>query len=225
MQTKQRILIVFLLIVVTALSLKSCFHQQKENAVLKDVVAIKEDSTSYWKDKFNTEHAEKLSADASLSTIQAIYGQLLDSITSRLDAKASDVQAVTAANTVASGTIIPKVDTVSYPDSTKDYRFRYNDRWLDLDGVIGKQSQINYRLTDSIIFTSYRKKTGFLRKQTYIDGYSLNPNARVTGITGIRVSNTRDHRFGAGPYIGFGWNGSKWSPSAGISVHYSLIKF
>lgn len=224
-QTTQRIIIIFLLVTVTALSLKSCFHQKKENAILKDVVEIKQDSTSYWKDRFNTEHGEKLSADASLSTLRSVYNQLLDSVSNRLDVKDNSIQSVTAASTSGSGKIVPKLDTIHSPDSTLQYRFRYKDRWLDLDGIVGKDPSISYQFRDSIVFTTYKKKVGLLKRQTYIDGYSLNPNVRVTGITGIRVSNIKERRFGLGPYLGYGWNGAKWSPSAGISIHYSLLKF
>lgn len=224
-QVTQRIIIVFLLVVVTALSLKSCFRKQKENAILKDVVEIKQDSTSFWKDRYDTEHAGKQVAEANLSSLRVAYGALIDTIQARTGSKGSDLQAVTAASTSGTGKVTPKIDTVYLADSSREYKFRYNDRWLDLDGIIGKESLINYRFSDSIVLTTYRKKTGFLRKATYLDGYSLNPNVRITGLTGVRVSNNKQQRFGIGPYVGYGWNGSSWSPNVGISFHYSFIKW
>lgn len=224
-QVKHRIIIVFLLVIVTALSLRGCFRKEKEKAILRDVVEIQQDSTSYWKDQFNTEHASKQLADADLSSLRAAYGSLLDTIKARTGSKGEDLQAVTAASTSGTGKVTPKIDTVYLPDSSMAYKFRYNDRWLDLDGIIGKEPVINYRFSDSIVLTTYRKKVGFLRKATYVDGYSLNPNVRITGLTGIRVSSAKPKRFGVGPYIGYGWNGSSWTPNIGISLQYSIIKF
>jgi hypothetical protein len=223
--TIQRVIMAFLLITITVMSLRMCFQKEKENANLKTVVEIKQDSTKHWKDLYNTEHAEKQLADANYSSLRVVYGELLDSVSNRLNSKPNDVQAVTTAGTIATGSIRPTIDTVLLSDSTAGYRFNYKDKWLSLDGIISKEPVINYMFSDSVVFTSYRRKTGFLRKDTYIDGYSLNPNVRITGITGIRVSNPRKDRFSVGPYIGYGWNGSTWSPSIGISLQYSVIKF
>lgn len=224
-QPTQRIVIAFLLIVVTALSLQTCFRKETENALLKDIVEIKQDSTEYWKDLWGQEHAQKKLSEGNYSSLRAAYRNLLDSVKTRVGANSGDLEGVTTAGTVTTGKIRPVVDTVYLPDSTRILKFSYNDRWLDLAGIVGKDPIIDYRFTDTIVFTTYRKKTGFLKKHTYIDGYSLNPNVRITGITGIRVNDQRPHRFSIGPYLGYGWNGDRWAPSAGVSVQLSLIKF
>ena len=225
-QTVQRIIIFSLLILIAALSLKTCFRKQKENAILKDIVEIRQDSTQFWKDKFNTEHAEKRIIEGNLATLQVVYHDLIDSVQNRLNIKNSnDLQSTLTAGTAASGVIHPTVDTVLNSDSTKEFRFRFNDRWLDLSGIIGDRPVISYRFSDSVVFTTYSKRVSMFKKETYIDGYSLNPNVKISGIVGIRISNDRQSRWGIGPYIGVGWTGVTWSPSAGISLHYSLIKF
>ncbi len=224
-QVTQRLIIAFLLIVVTALSLETCFRKESENAILKDIVEVKQDSTTYWKDLYGQEHARKIQSEANYSSLQLVHRDLLDSIQVRTGVKDDDLQGVTAAGSVAAGKVRPIVDTIYLPDSTRLFKLSYNDRWLDLSGIVGQDPVIDYRFTDSIVFTSYRKRTGFLKRQTYVDGYSLNPNVRITGITGIRVDDRRSHRFSVGPYLGYGWNGDRWSPSAGVSVQLSLIKF
>lgn len=134
--------------------------------------------------------------------------------------KSAKPQQITAVGTVTKGTIKPIVDTVYLKDSTTAYNFRYNDSWLSLNGTIGKTPVINYLFRDSLVLTTYRKK-----KKLYINAYSLNPNVQLTGITNLQIANDKQTRFAIGPYIGYGWNGRKWSPSMGISVQYSLIKF
>ncbi|GAA3917250.1 hypothetical protein GO495_20035 [Chitinophaga oryziterrae] len=132
--------------------------------------------------------------------------------------KQKEVQEATAISTTASGFLHPAVDTVYLPDSTTIYKLRFHDRWLDLTGEIGKEPVINYRFTDSIIITAYQR-----HKKTYVDAYSLNPNVHLTGITALRMIN-RQH-FSIGPYAGYGWNGKTFTPSVGISLQYSFIKF
>ena len=219
----ERILIVFLLIVITALSLRSCFRKERENVVLKEAVQIKEDSTSFWKDSLGRMHAQKRNIEADLASIRTLYHLQLDSLTTALEVKESALQAVIITKSSASGRVIPKVDTVLV-DSSVGYRFRYNDKWLALDGVIAKEPYISYQFQDSLVLTTYSKKVGWFRKETYVDGYSLNPNVRITNITGIRVSTQNTSRIGFGPYVGYGWNGRQWQVTAGVSVHYSLIK-
>jgi hypothetical protein len=132
--------------------------------------------------------------------------------------KQKGVHEATAIGTTASGFLYPTVDTVYLSDSTTAYKLRFHDRWLDLNGEIGKEPVINYRFTDSIIITAYQK-----HKKTYVDAYSLNPNVHLTGITALRMLNKQ--HFTIGPYAGYGWNGKAFTPSVGISLQYSFIKF
>ena len=134
--------------------------------------------------------------------------------------KSAEKKQVTAVGTIHKGTVRPIVDTVYLKDSTTEYNFKYNDHWLSLNGTIGKTPVINYLFKDSIILTTYRKN-----KKLYIDAYSLNPNVQLTGITNLQLANDKQTRFAIGPYVGYGWNGRKWSPSVGVSIQYSFIKF
>jgi len=75
---------------------------------------------------------------------------------------------------------------------------RFHDRWLDLNGEIGKRPVINYRFTDSIIVTGYQK-----HRKAYIDAYSFNPNVHLTVITALRM--VKRQHLTIEPYIGYGW--------------------
>ncbi len=220
----QRIVIVFLLIAIAALALRSCFRKERENIVLQEAVQIKEDSTSFWKDYAGREHAQKRELEADIQTIKILYRSQVDSLTTLLNIQAKDLQSVAIVKTSASGSIVPTVDTVLI-DSTYSYPFHYSDKWLTLDGVISSQPFIRYLFSDSLIVTSYTKRTGLFKRQTFIDAYSLNPNVRFQNITGIRIRDVNTRRFGFGPYVGFGWDGMRLRPSAGLSFHYSLIRF
>ena len=221
---KERIIIVALLIAVAALSLRSCFRKEKENSILKDVVESKNDSTTFWKDAAGREHAQRKVVEANISTIKAVFRAEIDSITGVLKIREKDIQGFISAGHQTSGEIKPRIDTVQTPTDTS-YLLQYDDRWLSLSGRVGKVSFLRYQVRDSLIFTTYSKRVGLFRREVYLDGYSLNPSAQITGITSLRISAPAVHRFGAGPYVGYGFDGRQWAPSAGISVHYSLIKF
>ncbi|MDR6565478.1 DUF6549 family protein [Chitinophaga ginsengisegetis] len=220
----ERFVIIFLLIVITGLSLRSCLRKEKENIVLKEAVQIKEDSTSFWKDSLGRIHAQKRLIEADLSSLRTVYRDRIDSITAALQIKSGDLQAALTARTVSQGTVKPIVDTIRQ-DSVTKYKFHFADTWLTLDGLISSEPSISYRFTDSLVFTTYKKRRNLLRSDVYVDGYSLNPNVRLQNITGIRVGTVPAGRFGIGPYFGYGFTGNGIGPSVGISFHYSLIRF
>jgi hypothetical protein len=204
---KEHIIIILLFIFITILTLRACFQKQKH-------IYVTQDSTVYWKDKYNTEHISKMagSIQEPSALLSAVKSQM------KQQTKQKDIGDITSLSSTTSRSFYPKVDTVYLSDSTTAYKFSFHDQWLDLNGEIGKEPVINYRFTDSIIITAYQQ-----HKKTYVDAYSLNPNVHLTGITALRMLN-RQH-FTIGPYAGYGWNGKAFTPSVGISLQYSFIKF
>ncbi|SEV91254.1 hypothetical protein SAMN05428988_0381 [Chitinophaga sp. YR573] len=200
---KTHITIILLLTFFTFITLRTCFHKQ-------EYINVTQDSAVYWKDKYNTEHISKMAG--SIQKPSAFLNAVKKQV------KQEDIRDITTVSSATTGFIYPKVDTVYLPDSTTIYKFSFHDQWLNLTGEIGKESVINYRFTDSIIITAYQK-----HKKPYVDAYSLNPNVHLTGITALRMIN-RQH-FTIGPYAGYGWNGKAFTPSVGISLQYSFIKF
>lgn len=217
--------IIPLLFLITVLLVKSYLQNKSSNSRSDKIEQIKQDSTCYYRDLYYTEHATREVIEADLAAVQAHYGATMDSIKKRTDIKDKDIQAITTLSTVAAGTIIPAVDTLPSLDSAVTFRLSYQDDWLKLHGEISRTPTISYLVKDSIIFTTYQKRTGLFKKDTYLDGYSLNPAVHIAGITAIRITSENPQRVGIGPYLGYGWNGVKWAPSAGISIHYSLVKF
>jgi hypothetical protein len=76
-----------------------------------------------------------------------------------------------------------------YIDSVKDtsYRVHYLDKWMKFSGDYhpGKTFHPSYKLTDSLMLTSYSKRTGFLGlggRKYYIDIHSFNPNESLKGV-------------------------------------------
>lgn len=213
------------LLLICAFMIRQYLSFRSNYAVNNKVESIKNDSVIYFRDLFYTEHATRQVVEADLLSIKAHYSATMDSIKKRTGIKDKDIEAITAVSTATSGKITPVVDTLRSLDSTTGYRLSYHDDWIKLQGEIGKTPTISYLLKDSLIFTTYQKRIGLFRKATYLDGYSLNPAVHISGVTAIQISSEKSKRAGIGPYLGYGWNGSQWVPSAGISIHYSLIKF
>jgi hypothetical protein len=192
---------------------------------IQKVIVQRTDSLRHYKDAAGREHAQRVLAEAGSKAIGIVYRREIDSIKAALSIKEKQLQSFMLASTTNEGTVRLRVDTV-YIDSTTTYRFAYNDRWIDVSGAVGKRSYLSYRMTDSLVFTTYWKRKWFLgRKTNYIDAYSHNPHVRVTGLDGNRISLKEPGRFGVGPYIGLGWTGAGWAPGIGLSLHYSLIRF
>jgi hypothetical protein len=220
-----RLYIVASLILVAYLGWAAYFREQEVIHDIQTTTIQRTDSIRHYKDAAGREHVQRVLAEAGSKAIGTVYRREIDSIKAALNIKEKQLQAFTLAATVNQGYVPLKVDTV-YIDSAATYNFAYNDRWLDVSGSVGKNSFLKYKMTGSLVFTTYWKRKWLLgRKTTYIDAYSHNPHVRVTGLDGARISIKEPGRFGVGPYIGLGWTGSSWVPSIGLSLHYSIIRF
>lgn len=218
-----------ILCLVAFVSIKMLFAPPNVLTNTERILEIRQDSVHHWMDEQMRSHGTAQLVEADVAVLRGIYPKL-DSVLHVLRIQSKQLQSLTAFSSRTSGTVRPQIEVVPGGGSGgKDaQRFSYSDRWLDLKGVLSDTPFVRYSTYDSFIVTSYWKKKGFLglgRKDVFIDAYSLNPAARIDGLTGLKVSTERPKRFGIGPYLGYGWDGQRWAPSAGISIHYSLIKF
>lgn len=218
-------LVVAGLILVAFFPIRSCRIAHNDLANLRDLQGIKDDTIRYWKDAAGTEHAEKQVAIASFEAARIVWRHELDSVAQLLKIKPKDIQELKTIGTVAAGTISPVVVTISGPGQPHVQRISYEDQWLSLDGVVADTAVFTYRVRDSLTLTTYRKKVGLFRYNTVVDGYSHNPNAHITGLSSLQIKTPAPGRIGIGPYFGYGFDGQRWAPSAGLSIHYSLIRF
>ena len=183
------------------------------------------DTVTHIVDKAGREHGEKPVSEADIATLHEVYGKMLDSVALSIGALKKNIQYLTAVSTYTAGTVAPIVETV-YVSGKKALSLHYKDEWISLEGTLTDTPSIDYKVYDSIIATTYSKRTGLFKgKETFINIYSLNPHTRINQITGMRVQHSTPGRFGIGPYVGYGYNGYTWSPSIGISAHYSIIRF
>lgn len=211
------------------LGMRSCGTAIKK-VIQKDVVIEqRSDSLQHYKDAYGTEHAQLSEARANTAGLRQMYGSYIDTLTARLDIKEKQLQAFATIGTQTTGSVQLAITKEASDAGDTVRRFSYSDRWLDVTGAVYDAphlSQLTYAIRDSLTYTSYWRRTWFLgRKSYYIDAYSLNPATTITGLTGARVAQEKAGRIGIGPFIGYGFDGKQWRTTAGISLHYSLLRF
>lgn len=202
-------------------------EKQKVNNSANVVNIVVNDSTRFYKDAYGKEHAQRQQVEADLGTLKVYYRNLIDSVSKALKIKDKNIKTISTASLKNTNTVIAKIDTVLV-DGKKQYPFSFSDRWIKLNGIVDTTIRLTYSLYDSIVITTYRKSTGFLglgKSMVYVNGYSINPNTTVTGISNIKVQDEKPKKFSLGIGIGYGFNGNRFEPNIGFSLQYSLIRF
>lgn len=207
------------------------FAYKKNTSKLKatnSVLQEKQSKINYYTDRYGTEHARRLAVEGSYTILKNYYSDLLDSVSKRTKAKESNIKAVATAGVKSTNEIALNVDTVYIADSTTNYDFSYSDRWITLSGRVGAENTINYITRDSVVLTTFVKPSGLFglgKKNIYVDGYSLNPHSRITGLQNVLLTRAKSKRWGIGIQAGYGWNGSQWAPYFGVGIQYSIVRF
>jgi len=189
------------------------------------ITEIRQDSVKHWMDKQGREHGQVRLAEADIASLRAVYRGEMDSVMAALKIQQKQIQALTVLGVTTAGRIRPEVEDFKIADRTYK-KFHYGDPYLELDGILTDTPFISYKIFDSLIVTTYSKRKWFLgRKEIFLDAYSRNPAAHISGLIGLKVATEKPKRFGVGPYFGYGFNGQAWQPSIGLALQYSLIKF
>ncbi len=185
---------------------------------MKKVVA---DSTGYWRDKYDTEHAEKYMLEGDLQELKTVYGEMIAQKANELKIKEKDIKSLVGFNTrqkVSLDSLVKKYATYDTsivkgengkPDVVYITQEIPKDRFIDV--------------TDSLGVTQYEKHTGFLKlkRDPYIDIVSYS-GSKVSGIQGYRLRDL-DPTFKVRPAAGIVY-ADKWMPSVGVGVEFKVAK-
>lgn len=215
--------IIFTILTISALFLLSREHGQR--IALQKLLDVKSSEVETWKDKHGLSHARAMSAESDLKTLSEYYQgeiwQLYDKVEG-LKKDLKNLKSATGVSTVTEGEVVTVI-VRGEPEATV-HSFEYSDSWASIRGEVSADSlKMRYMVTDSIVFATYYKSKGFLKgKQLYIEGVSLNPNTRITGISNIQVGKDKPKRFSLGVGVNYGLGVGF---SAGASIHYSLLRF
>lgn len=244
LKTYWQIILILILLVVIALLVKSLRNHKDTIAALQTKLDFN-DSTSYsqitvWKDKYGEEHARAEDQSASAAAMK-VYG---DSVAKLLNIKSSQVTAMSKTITQLKFNAKLGVDTFWMPadnitvdssshqyivstDSTKAYRFHFNDSWMQVNGIIGDgKDSIHITGVDTLSRTDYTKRKWFLgTPHHYVDFTNANPYIKTSGYKGVTLKPDA-YQWSVGPALGVGYY-NFGSPKVwiGIVIQRSLIRF
>lgn len=119
---------------------------------------------------------------------------------------------VTKTDTVVVAAIKPVISTVLRIDTVKTATVRHDTVLAEIPVVQAEYSDSMYHAwVSGCVFAS-------------LDSLMVFPTTRtVTNTIEKTVTVAKIKRWGIGPQIGAGWNGSQWRPYIGIGVQYNLI--
>jgi hypothetical protein len=214
-----------LVLVIIVLFYSKC-GKQEPTPPSKKVEQIKADPPKKYVDAGGTTHTEKKVAVADISTIKASYERTIDSLKQVLKIKDKQLVDLLSVGTTTTGKFKPTIDTV-YIDSVPSVSVSYTDKWLSIFGLVGNDEEWKYTYSDSLTFTTYYKKTGFLKlgRSLMLDGFSSNPNTQIEGITAIKINRSKPKKFSIGFNVSYAFDGTNWKPVAGVGLNYNIIRF
>jgi hypothetical protein len=186
---------------------------------INKIASIKADSTAYWKDQFNQEHAAKEQAEGNITEIMAEYQSQIDGVSLSLKVKEQEIKNLTSFNVVRRVNLdsLVKHDTTYIPGV---------DGRIDTVIVVARFPQYAI-IRDSLQIVQYLKKTGWFTHTPYIDVVDFTGDSKITNIQGFSIKDPQPKIVpafgGALIYTGSG----KWSPAlgAGFQTHVWKIPF
>ena len=243
--TLKNLLIVVLLIAVVLLAFKSC-----QRPVDTPTTGGAVNTPKQYTDTDGTVHTEvKAFTDADMANVNQYYQGIISKLTKQIqgNVKDSHVKDATIISAQTDGKFKPNIDwekvwiadsnsvpidTPKYhitlnPIQTKDLTpaaITYKDRWIDLKGYLHPDSVWTYTMFDSINIIGYEKKTGFLKREIFIDVTSNNPHTKIESLKAFRVQ-PKPKTWGIGISAGYIFDGSTIKPGISVGLTKTFIRW
>lgn len=244
MTTREKVIIIVFLFIMGCAGFK--FYRYKAGMEKQYTEAIawangKDETVKKYMDDNNDMHDKIQTMTVDRTAFINANKKFVDSIAKLNRVKPKNITSITTVSESTSDSFSAAIDTpeitiadpnISKPgkgDSIKVRTANFKDKSLVFKEYIGKDSIFGkYTYTDSLIYVGSQKRSGFLgmgKMKTFLDVSSNNPNTVITNAKSVQLVKVKDYKWTVGPYIGYGYDGLRWSPSVGISLQYSLFKF
>lgn len=230
MKTIYWIIATIILVIMAVLFMNGCFDKKQVIKKLTNGIQHKDDTTTHWRDLYNTEHATNVSLQEDLQTTRILHKKELSEAATRLNVKDKQIENLNRFVATLQGSFTAPVDTTRRGDTTAS-TFHIDPFSTFNTFTIGNRETVNYKVRVPIHLTQYWKRPhSFLGIKygdpvNFIDGYSTNKNVTLDSISNVRILTKPPGRWGAGPFLGFGTTGERFTWAFGLSVHYSLIRW
>ena len=172
------------LLVFCILSVRTCQSERVSRDSIEQNIAALSDTIRYHKDREGALHATILAQQGSLNDLEATTEHCLDSASKRLQIAKRDIDGYQKIIAQVRGNL--EVKTVTVHDTIQ---FAYKDSGITETGkIVHDTLHEAYTVTVPITLTEYSKRKNlFAPTLHYVDGYSQNPNARITGLQSVMV--------------------------------------
>lgn len=228
--------LICLLFVSLLCSMKKCAQWSDMN--YNNITALS-DTIKYYKGKSEQLIAQKSILTGDMNTLKQISDSLYNII--KKDIKVNNPDNIIYINTIIKDTTskdtcwIIKQDTINNIYNIKK-KFDFSDKYRTLKGYTYYNKNINNKIdtlgtviTDNNMFVDFT----VIQKDNQVYISSSNPYIqynKIMGVTNSSIYNkNKKHKFGFGPYIGYGIAYTnkqfKLAPSIGLSLHYNLFSF
>jgi hypothetical protein len=221
------ILLGVVVLLVILFQIKSCHDKN----YYSNILLLKNDTIKQWKDEAGRWHAEAVASELSKDEMKTFFSKEVSELQKDFNIKLKDVTAYLKASIQSDKDITMAVDSgsmisVTNLNGSDTAVFHFNDAWSTINASLyNNKLHLIQQSYDSISFvTSIKRSWLFGPRTTVLNGISYNPSSKISGITGIEIK-VPSRRFGIGPYVGYGFNGKSWGMNAGVSIHYSVVKF
>jgi hypothetical protein len=231
--TNKKLLITPFLLIASLIATFSILGIQQIKRRQKEIsfdVKNQKDTTTHWRDDFNNEHARNIALQESIQTMKALHGEELSHAAQLLKVKQKQIEGLQKIVATVHGSFTEQVDTTRRGDTTAT--ISHNDEFSTFTtATVDNMESINYKIRVPIVLAPYwQRKHKFCgirygKIEHFIDGYSTNPNVTIDSLSDIRIIQKNPGRFGIGPYVGMEFDGSKFRPSVGFSVHYDIVRW
>lgn len=223
---KERLIwiVAIIVLILVILFLNKCKGKEvQENNIYKTI----QDSTIYYRDKYNIEHARTSVIVASninlLADIKTKDKTIIELQKLVKDSKSNikDGGSVTIIHTTDTFNIVTK----TFPINDSIFISNFKDKWLEYkikatkDNTTLDFSMINQY---NVIIGSKRPKW-YKKKEPFVDISNLNPYDKIKSIRAFQVQDNTKDRFSIGLQIGYGVTKFGLSPYAGIGVQFKLF--
>lgn len=202
-----------LLLSACILSIRTCQSEKGSRESVEHNIAALSDTIRYHKDREGVLHAAILAQQGTIKDLQATTEHCLDSTSKRLQIAKREIEGYQQAITAVKGNVLTK--TVMVHDTVK---FAYKDSSITETGsIVHDTLHENYTVTVPVTLTEYsHRKNLFAPELHYVDGYSQNPNARITGLKSVLVVKGKPRVWRIAEAVGIGF-------ACGLVVHGFIL--
>lgn len=192
------------------LLIQTCMRRSRTITVLTTVP----DSTIYYKDAYGREHAQSKQQILTFQEAELLYKKELEQKAVELRVKPKHIQGSTSYSTTQTLNLDSLLELYASVDTLRITR--------DTTIYVTKPNQGRITIFDSVSVTAYQKKVGFLKRETFVDVISYNPNVTVKSVRGFQIRH-KPPNLTFGPSISYVYTLEGMKVVPGISIQYSLI--